>query len=147
MDTVFERQPANKPQRPQLLTLLCILSFFGSGLGAVGSFFTYLFYDVIIAAIENEAFDPNMLDLSFFAVISKSYFLINGLLMVISFTGVMHMWKLRRAGFHLYALSQLMILIVSSAYVYRPLNEFPMFDLLFTTLFILLYLQFRKIMD
>lgn len=57
------------------------------------------------------------------------------------------MWKLKRSGFHLYAISQLMMLIMSTIYVYKPLGTYPMFDLLFATLFILMYLRFRPIMN
>jgi len=72
--------------------------------------------------------------------------MITGLLQIISFTGVVQMWNLRRTGFHLYAIAQLLMLIVSTIYVYKPTNTFPMFDLLFASLFILLYLRFRNIM-
>lgn len=134
-------------KRPQLLSVLCILSFIGSGLAAVSSFFTYLFYDVVVEAIATGEFDEELLALDFFATISKEYFILHGMLMVVSFTGVWQMWNLRRSGFHLYALSQILVLIVSSIYLYNPAGISPMFDMLLTTLFILLYLRFRPILE
>lgn len=134
-------------KRPQLLSILCVLSFIGSGLAAVSSFFVYLFHDVVVNAFETGEFDDELLTLDLFATISKEYFILNGLLMVVSFTGVWHMWNLRRSGFHLYALSQILVLIVSTIYLYNPVGISPMFDMLVTTLFILLYLRFRTIMD
>jgi hypothetical protein len=134
-------------KRPQLLSILCVLSFIGSGLAAVSSFFTYLFYDVVVEAIATGEFDEELLALDFFATISKEYFILHGMLMVVSFTGVWQMWNLRRSGFHLYALSQILVLIVSSIYLYNPAGISPMFDMLLTTLFILLYLRFRTIME
>jgi hypothetical protein len=137
-----------KPQaRPQLLTVLCILSFFGGGMGAISSFTVFMFYDIFIQAIESASSDTGMFNLEILASIDRVYFLLNGLLMVISFTGVMQMWGMKKAGFHLYALSQLMVLIVSTIYIYKPMDQFPMFDLLLTSLFILLYLRFRNIMN
>lgn len=134
-------------KRPQLLSVLCVLSFIGSGLAAVSSFFTYLFYDVVVEAIATGEFDEELLALDFFATISKEYFILHGMLMVVSFTGVWQMWNLRRSGFHLYALSQILVLIVSSIYLYNPAGISPIFDMLLTTLFILLYLRFRPILE
>jgi hypothetical protein len=134
-------------KRPPLLSILCVLSFIGSGLAAVSSFITYLFHDVVVNAIATGEFDEELLALDFFASISKEYFILHGLLMVVSFTGVWHMWNMRRSGFHLYALSQILVLIVSTIYLYNPAGISPMFDMLLTTLFILLYLRFRPIME
>ncbi len=52
-------------KRPQLLSVLCVLSFIGSGLAAVSSFFTYLFYDVVVEAIATGEFDEELLALDF----------------------------------------------------------------------------------
>ncbi len=145
MNDASQQKPVNK--RPQLLSFLCVLSFIGSGIGAFSSFMVFFLHDAILSIISSGDYDATALNLDFFSTIDRIYFLLSGLLMVISFTGVLHMWQLRRAGFHLYALSQLMILIVSTIYVYKPMDSFPMFDLLITTLFILLYLRFRNIMD
>jgi hypothetical protein len=145
MDEIDSNEKGRR--RPQLLSILCVLSFIGSGLVAVSSFFTYLFYDVVVEAIATGEFDEEMLALDFFATISKEYFILHGMLMVVSFTGVWQMWNLRRSGFHLYALSQILVLIASSIYLYNPAGISPMFDMLVTTLFILLYLRFRTIME
>lgn len=130
-------------QRPQLLTSLCILSFIGSGLGAVSNLFVYFNHDLILDALQEETFQALEYNFDLFAKVNRNYFIISGLLQIISFNGVRFMWKLRRAGFHLYAIAQLLMLIVSTIYIYKPVNTFPMFDLLLTTVFILLYLRFR----
>ncbi len=140
-------QSTNQNQRPGLLTILCILSFIGSGLASVSNFFVYFNYEVILEMIEEESFQAMGYDFGVFGKISRSYFLISALLQVLSFNGVRLMWSLRRAGFHLYAISQLLLLIVSTIYIYKPLDMFPMFDLLLATIFILLYLRFRNQMQ
>jgi len=102
---------------------------------------------MIVEMIEQETFEAMGFDLGFFGRIDRSYFLISALLQVISFNGVRLMWILRKAGFHIYAVSQLLILIVSTIYIYKPADMFPMFDLLLATIFILLYLRFRDQME
>jgi hypothetical protein len=142
---MYQTEPQKK--RPSLLTLLCVLSFIGSGLATVSNFFVYFNYAMIVEMIEQENIAAMGFDLGFFGRIDRSYFLISALLQVISFNGVRLMWNLRKAGFHLYAVSQLLILIVSTIYIYKPADMFPMFDLLLATIFILLYLRFRDQMD
>jgi len=142
---MYQIEPQKK--RPSLLTLLCVLSFIGAGLATVSNFFVYFNYAMIVEMIEQESIEAMGFDLGFFGRIDRSYFLISALLQVISFNGVRLMWNLRKAGFHLYAVSQLLILIVSTIYIYKPADMFPMFDLLLATIFILLYLRFRDQMD
>ncbi len=144
MDLQFQ-QPNNK-QRPLLLTILCVLSFAGSGIGATGSFFTYFFYDTIMEAIASGEQLSGSMNLEMLTAISRTYFILTGMLMALSFTGVYHMWHLRRSGFHIYAIAQIMMLIIASVYVHKPLGLSPMPDLLLATVFILLYLRFRNIM-
>jgi len=134
-------------KRPQLLTILCILTFIGSGLGSVSNFFVYFYYNQIGELIQQENFPDLGFDLSIFTSISKSYFIISAMLQVISFTGARMMWQMRKAGFHMYAISQLLMLIVSTIYIYKPSGVFPMFDLLLASTFILLYLRFRESMQ
>jgi len=130
-------------KRSQLLTFLCILSFIGSGLGSVSNLFVYFNHELILEMLQEEAFQALEYNFEMFAKVNRNYFIISGLLQIISFNGVRFMWKLRRAGFHLYAIAQLLMLIVSTIYIYKPMDTFPMFDLLLTTVFILLYLRFR----
>lgn len=130
-------------KRPQMLTILCVLSFLGSGLGAVSNLFVYFNHDLILEVLQEETFKTLDYNFDIFAKVSRNYFIIAGLLQIISFNGVRFMWRLRRAGFHLYAIAQLLMLIVSTIFIYKPMDTFPMFDLLLTTLFILLYLRFR----
>ncbi|HOI31655.1 MAG: hypothetical protein PHG67_02115 [Bacteroidales bacterium] len=141
------QQNENQSLRPGLLTFLCVLSFIGSGLAAVSNFFVYFNHTVVLEMIEQESFEAMGFDFSLFGRIDRSYFLISAFLQVISFNGVRLMWNLRRTGFHLYAISQLLMLIISTIYIYKPEDVFPMFDLVLATLFILLYLRFRDRMN
>jgi len=134
-------------KRPQLLTVLSILSFIGSGLSSVSNLFVFLNHDLLIETITSGVFDDMGFDLGILTDTNTSYFLLMGLLNIVSFTGVRQMWSLRKTGFHIYSISQLLMLIVSTVYVYKPSGVFPMFDLVFTAFFILFFLRFRDIMD
>ena len=51
-----------------------------------------------------------------FAVSRVSY-LLQALLYIGSFIGVLYMWRLQKKGFHIYAISQILLLIVTAALV------------------------------
>lgn len=137
----------SEAKRPIILTILCVLSFIGSGAASISNFFIYFNYELVADTIQSTDFSAMGFDPSFFTGINKTYFLLAALLSILSFTGVRHMWVLRKAGFHLYAISQLLLLILSTIYIYRPTAVFPMFDLLIASIFILMYLRFRDIMN
>jgi hypothetical protein len=134
-------------KRPSLLTFLCILSFTGSGLTAISGLFVFINHQLIGEIITDEALSQYGMQLQMFKAIPRQFFLLTAMLNIVSFVGVRFMWRLRRPGFHLYAISQLLILIVSTVYIYKPSGTFPGFDLMLTTFFILLYLRFREIMS
>ncbi len=134
------------PTRPQALTFLCVVSFIGAGLGAVSGLFLYMFHAEVIATINSGAYKDIGFDMTVFSKINRNYFLYTGLLQAVALTGVRGMWVLRSLGFHYYAISQLLMLIVSTIYIYRPSGVFPTFDVIFSSLFILLYFRFKDIM-
>lgn len=141
-----EPEEVPKPVRPQALTILCWLSFFGSGLGAVSNLFFYLFHNQVIEVIESGVYKDMGFDMTMISSVSKYYFLLTGLLQIVAFTGVRQMFDLKRVGFHMYAISQFLMLIISTVYIYRPSGVFPTFDLMFSGLFVLLYLRFKDVM-
>ena len=79
--------------------------------------------------------------------INHVYYLFTALFFVGSLIGVIKMFKLKRAGFHLYSISQMLILIVAVIYIYSKQGSDGFFnEFLMTALFILLYhLYFKRI--
>jgi hypothetical protein len=147
VETGFQQNSDKGTSRPSLLTFLCILSFIGSGLSAVSGFFVYINHQVIQEMLTDEVMEQFGMPLQSFVSVPRQFFLLAALLNVVSFVGVRYMWRLRRPGFHLYAISQLLIIIISTIFIYKPAGVFPGFDLMLTTLFILLYLRFREVMS
>lgn len=79
--------------------------------------------------------------------INPIYYLFTALLYIGSLFGVIKMFKLQRVGFHVYSISQMLLLIVSVIYIYSTLGSTGFFnEFLMTVMFILLYhLYFKRI--
>ena len=128
------------PKRPELLTILCILTFIGSGSSLIANGFLYLMFDQvkeIIGQQEELSFLGSEINLSFLLDIKPVFFLIQSALYFLSVSGAYQMFQLRKAGFHLYAISQILLLITPKVFV--PGIPFPFFELMVSTVFILLY--------
>lgn len=113
----FENQPVSEaPKRPQFITVLCILTFIGSGLSFVGALWGYFsikasekflqgmsasqedahgmisgMQETIIKAVENAV--PNMV--------------IGLLCSLICLYGAIQMWKLKKTGFFIYSVGEI----------------------------------------
>ena len=128
-----------------LLQVLCILTFIGSGLAFFSNASLYVFYDWFKDLFLNH---PDMIlggskmDFSFVFKISRYYFLLGGLISLLSFAGALFMWKLKKVGFHLYTLAQIILLILPKIFV--PDFPFPLFQLLLSGTFVYLYYSHLK---
>ena len=77
--------------------------------------------------------------------INPIYYLFTALLYVGSLIGVVKMFKLQRTGFHIYSISQMLILIVTVIYIYSKQGSAGFFnEFLMTVMFILLYHLYLK---
>jgi hypothetical protein len=120
METTIEQfhYEIEKPKRPQLLTVLCVLSFIMCG-------FTIISTVMNIAQNSPEShqrsveqirtINPAMADQmeDTFAMMESNIYLklspyINLIFMLGSFLGVMMMWKLNKTGFYIYAVAEIL---------------------------------------
>ena len=77
--------------------------------------------------------------------INPIYYLFTALLYIGSLVGVIKMFKLQRTGFHIYSISQMLLLIVSVIYVYSTQGSAGFFnEFLMTVMFILIYHLYLK---
>ena len=77
--------------------------------------------------------------------INPLYYLFTALLYIGSLIGVIKMFKLQRVGFHLYSISQMLLLIVSVVYIYSTQGSAGFFnEFLMTVMFILIYHLYLK---
>ncbi len=134
--------------KPQLLKILLILTFIGSGLTMFSNLFLFAFFNQIKAILAAQgssySFLGTTMDLTPFFEISSVFYLIQGLLSGLSLTGAIFMWDMKKIGFHFYALAQISLLIVPKLFI-RGL-PFPGMELLISFLFVYFYFKFLKVM-
>jgi hypothetical protein len=133
------------PKRPSLLNILCILTFIGSGMNFISSLMIAVFYDqfTIIAESINKSFHLPGLDLM---IEGKSmFFAISTLIYAGCITGAFMMWRLKKAGFHLYTIFQI-LLILSPMYFFH-LPSPSLLDMILSGIFIILYSSNLKYMS
>jgi hypothetical protein len=131
-------------KRPTLMTVLCILSFIGSGLYAFSSYFVFFFYDAFLKVapdVESIYKMPGLKDL--LVSIQPGYFLSTAVINTLSLTGAILMWQMRKAGFHTYAIAQILLVIAPMYFLKTPGPDF--FNILLSGTFLLLYgINFKK---
>ena len=121
--TPKEFKEIEENHRPQFLTVLCILTFIGSGFAVLSSLGFTVAYDSLIYLIES---NPMLEDYDFV----QSDFMISALLSIASLVGAIFMFKLKRIGFFIYLLSNL-----TAAF----LPEYSTFSLVFNIIWISMY--------
>lgn len=132
----------NSPQRPTLLTVLCVLTFIGSGFIALGNTFTGMCLNMLqnMMADVSESFFASAPDMQasmdLFYSLPRWYFLLNGLLGFASFAGAVLMWNMKRIGFHFYTIAQCLLIIIG---MLMEGNGVPYFNVFFTGLFVMGY--------
>jgi len=142
------------------LRFILVLSIIGSGFQLLSNFFTALLYPAFKVAYENGDWQqmlPLLAQLSgssdttpfeytmeqMINVPRVVYFLW-ALLYAMSLAGVIMMWRLRKNGLHLYAIAQLLILIVTLLFMGK--SHLPLGDIMMTILFIVVYfINLRRI--
>ncbi|MHC1776144.1 MAG: hypothetical protein AB9834_12100 [Lentimicrobium sp.] len=124
-------------KRPPGLTILCILTFIGSGASAISSLFVAAAYDLMPEAIKQSPIQDSGALLEMINSAGPSFFLITGILYLASLAGAILMFRLNKAGFHLYTTAQLAMLIVPLLMIKGFV--LPVSNLLLTGSFILAY--------
>jgi hypothetical protein len=129
-------------KRPPLLTVLCILTFIGSGLSTMSFFAASLFYELFMEQLE--VVYINMPESTFLLDIPRDFFVISFFLSAFSLAGALLMWHLRKIGFHIYTSSQLVYLVLPMVYFGGETN--PMLNIILTALFVYLYARNLRFM-
>ena len=116
----------DEAKRPTFLTILCVLTFIGSGLGVLFGLLLTLGMGAMLASIPGmeEALGGG-----------TAYFAIGTVLAAASLYGAIQMWKLQKMGFFIYAGASV-IGIITPLLFGLP---FSTMGLIFTSLFIVLY--------
>jgi len=143
----MEEQPKTKFPRPELLKLLCILTFIGSGLSMLSN---VALFSMIGQIREMFAEDPNYtvfgveMNMSIFLNVNPWFFMVQAVLYSLSFSGALQMWKLNKVGLHIYSIAQILLLIVPKLFISDM--PFPAMDLILSGSFVYFYYLNLKFM-
>jgi hypothetical protein len=134
-----------KPARSNLLTVLCILTFIGSGMNLFSSAFIAAFFDAFAEVATTFADKFNIPGIEMILEARPVFFAASALCYALSLAGALLMWRLRRLGFHLYTTAQI-LLVIAPMYFFK-LPSPSLFDILLSGTFILLYSTNLKTMS
>ncbi|MDY0344326.1 MAG: hypothetical protein RBR28_12190 [Lentimicrobium sp.] len=124
-------------KRPPSLTLLCIMSFIGSGASLISSVVVALAFSMLPALAEQSPLPQAKEMIEFVLMGGRLFFVLMSIWYILSLVGVYFMWKLRKTGFHFYTTGQLFMLI-TPLFLF-PNYQLPLSNLLLTGSFILAY--------
>ncbi|MDE5611973.1 MAG: hypothetical protein K2I90_08165 [Odoribacter sp.] len=166
MENPFEEQQSGR-QRPQFLTVLCILTFIGSGWGILSNLFSIFTADMLndsyvqmeqYSTLQGEmegnaSFWANFLRSSMeMAQVAMLYAreiaTMQLVLGIVSLLGAVLMFQLRRVGFYLYVTAQILMLLVFPYFAgFSSVVILSMFgSALFSVVFIAMYAVHVKYM-
>lgn len=151
-------------KRPTGMTIFLVLSFINACWNILRSVIMYFSTPMMAKMMENGEFEDAMepfitafgeemresmmASMNLLTSINPNYYLFLVVLFIGSLIGVLRMFKWDKRGFHIYSISQILMLIVASVYVYPLQHPSPFtYDLLLTAMFILMYYLYFKRME
>lgn len=145
-----ELENNSQTTRPQLLQVLCILTFIGSGLSLVSNLTMFMLIDTINELYDSGSFSiwldgMNAEAFEILISVDRSFFLAQATVYVLSIFGAYQMWNLKKIGFHFYTIAQIVLIILSR--VYMPQLPFPLFEVMISLVFITFYARNLKLMS
>ena len=143
-ETTPQILPENKPLRPTLLTVLCILTFIGSGMNLFSSLVIAGFYDVFVEVAQEFSKKFNIPGIDLLLETKPLFFLVTALFYAGSLAGAILMMRLKKSGFHVYTIFQILLVLAPMYFMHLASPGFP--EMLFSGLFILLYSMNLKFM-
>lgn len=169
MENPFEEQQSGR-QRPQFLTVLCILTFIGSGWGVLSNLFSIFTADMLNDSyVQMEQYSTLLGEMeggelpSFWAnfltssmemaqiarVHAREIATMQLVLGIVSLLGAVLMFRLHRVGFYLYAAAQILMLFVFPYFAgFSSVVILSLFgSVLFTVVFIAMYAVHIKYMS
>jgi len=119
-----QQQPFQNDKGPSiiLLKILCVFTFVGSGLGFLSFGIIALIHGYFSKNLSLIPLEQNRDLIEMLLSAGRLFFFLNALLYGVSFAGAILLWRMKKAGFHLYTVSQILLLILPLAYI----KGFPM---------------------
>jgi hypothetical protein len=130
-------EPASPKARPVLLTVMCILTFIGSGMNFISGMLFFAFFDTFQLIIGDISKSFNIPGTELLMDAKPVFFLVSSLVYAISFSGALLMFNLKKIGFHLYTIAQI-LLIIAPMYFFK-LPGPSILDVVLSGIFVVLY--------
>jgi hypothetical protein len=154
-------ETTEQKKRPTAMTIFLVLSFINACWNILRSVIMYFSTPMMAKMVENGEFEDAMEpfiatfgeemrqtmmeSMALLTSINPKYYLFMLVLFIGSLIGVLRMFKWDKRGFHIYSISQILMLINASVYVYPLQHPSPFtYDLLLTAMFILMYYLYFK---
>jgi len=142
----FEQTEQQEPaKRPMFLTILCILTFISTVLAMLSSLIMPFVAEKIVELMQAAPdYDEEKAKEGIKVLTAGwNYYGTTFLLALSSFSGAFLMWKQKRTGFYVYAVTNMVLLFIPTIILASPITVFPV---LLTVLFIGLYaLNFKHL--
>ena len=129
--------------RRRTLRIVLVLSMIGSGFYFINHTITGIAQPAMKSAYESGAIKLSEQMATYTVAIEqmletpRSFFLCSALLYAMSLCGAIFMWNLRKSGFHMYTLAQMLILLIRVLFLGR--ESLPLGDIMLTILCVLYY--------
>lgn len=130
--------------RPNLLTILCILTFINSGLTFISSIFIGVFFDQFTVIATDLANLYKIPGLEMITEGKPAFFFVNAVLYAVSGSGAFIMWNLKKNGFHVYTIAQILLILAPMYFFNLPGPS--VFDIIISGTFVVLYSTHLKLM-
>ena len=134
-----------KPERPNFLTILCILTFIGSGMNFISTLFITVFYQQFTAVMESISDTLKLPGMEMILEAKPIYFAVSALIYAGSLFGAFQMWKLKKRGFHIYAVFQILLILAPMYFLHLPIPS--ILDLFLSGTFVIMYSLNLKFMS
>ena len=145
MEEPTQQLPETQAARPGMLTVLCILTFIYSGMQLFSSLVITGFYDLFMQMAQEFSEKFKMPGFELIREVKPLFFLVSAFLYAGSITGAIFMMRLKKTGFHIYTIFQ--ILLILSPMYFMHQSSPGMLEVLFSGLFIFLYSMNLKSMN
>jgi hypothetical protein len=124
-------------QRPTLLTVLCIMTFIGSGVNFISSLFIALFYTQVAIIAESIQKNLKWPGMEMILEGKPMFFAVSALIFAGCLVGAFLMWQQKKAGFHIYTIFQILLILSPMYFFHFPSPSF--YDLILSSIFVILY--------
>lgn len=128
----------SKKRRPVAITVLCILTFIGSGFNLLSNAM-WIFMGKYMASLQMPFQNDQMMET--INIMSEAapwkYFMI-AFFYLVSIIGAVFMLYMKKLGFHIYTASQIILLVIPSLLIFNQIKP-ELFSVLLTAVFIVLY--------